>query len=166
MKRGRVLSVVMGFLAGCTSTPIDKTTHVFTREEMKKLPDTPAPVTPAMAAKVMNHDAYKETLARHISSLNAGKIYSGRPQALLRAVIVLKYFVDESGKLTRSEVVRTNHDKVAEATALASLRGSAPFPRPTPALLKRGTVEISETWLFNNDGRFQLRTVAAPQMSE
>jgi protein TonB len=166
MKRGRLLSLVLGFLAGCTSSPIDKTTHVFTREEMNKLPDAPVPRAPAVAAKAMNLEAYKEALAHHISSVNAGKIYSGRPQALLRAVIVLKFFVDESGKLTRSEVVRTNHDKVAEATALASLRGSAPFPRPGSALLRRGTVEISETWLFNNDGRFQLRTVAAPQMAD
>jgi len=166
MKRGRILSLIVGTMAGCTSTPIDKTTHVFTREEIAKLPDTPPPVPPAVAVKMMNLEGYKEALARHISSVNASRIYAGRPQALLRAVIVLKFYVDESGKLTRSEVVRTNHDKVAEATALASLRGAAPFPQPTSALLKRGTVEISETWLFNNDGRFQLRTIAAPQMNE
>jgi protein TonB len=35
-----------------------------------------------------------------------------------------------------------------------------------PHLLRHGRLEISETWLFNNDGRFQLRTIAQPQMDQ
>jgi protein TonB len=63
----------------------------------------------------------------------------------------------------RSEIVRSNRDGEAEATALATLRRTAPFPKPASHLLRRGHVEITETWLFNNDGRFQLRTIAQPQ---
>lgn len=109
-------------------------------------------------------DAYKRDLALRISQANAGKVYSGRPQALLRSVVVLRYAVDGRGRLVRSEIMRSNRDRETESTALAALKNAAPFPRPAPHLLRNGRLDISETWLFNNDGRFQLRTIAEPQM--
>ena len=60
--------------------------------------------------------------------------------------------------------MRANRDRETEATALASLRNSAPFPKPASHLLHRGQLDVSETWLFNNDGRFQLRSIAEAQM--
>ena len=111
-------------------------------------------------------DAYKRDLALRISEVNSTKIYPGQPQALLRAVIVVKFTVDGGGKLIRSNIVRSNHDSAAEATAVASLRNAAPFPKPPPSLLQNGRVELTETWLFNKDGRFQIRSVAQAQMGE
>jgi len=83
---------------------------------------------------------------------------------LLRSVVVVKYVVDANGRLLHSEILRSNHDRATEATALSSLRTAAPFPKPAPQLLRNGRMELMETWLFNNDGRFQLRTIAEPQM--
>ena len=97
MKKTGLFSLIAGILAGCSNPAPDKTTHAFTPAEMAAIPSVKAPVPPAVVAKLMNLDAYKEALARHISSINASKVYSGRPQALLRSVIVLKFFVDESG---------------------------------------------------------------------
>jgi protein TonB len=107
---------------------------------------------------------YRVALAQRITQTNSVKVYIGRPQALLRSVIVVKYVVDANGRLVHSEILRSNHDRVTEATALSSLRVAAPFPKPAPQLLRHGRVELLETWLFNNDGRFQLRTLAEPQM--
>lgn len=109
-------------------------------------------------------NAYKLDLANRIAAANSSKMYPGRPQALLRSVVVVKYVIDDDGNLVRSEIMRSNKDRTTESTALASLRSSAPFPKPAAHLLKRGHLEISETWLFNNDGRFQLRTTAQRQM--
>jgi protein TonB len=111
-------------------------------------------------------NGYKRDLAQRITEVNSTKIYPGRPQALLRSVVVVRYAVDSRGNLMRSEILRSNNDAATEATALATLRNTAPFPKPASHLLRQGRVEISETWLFNNDGRFQLRSVAQPQMSE
>ena len=111
-------------------------------------------------------DAYKRDIALRITEVNSTKVYPGRPQALLRSIIVVKFSVDAGGKLLRSEISRTNHDSATEATALATLRNTAPFPKPAAGLLRNGRLEISETWLFNNDGRFQVRSVAQPQMEE
>ena len=109
---------------------------------------------------------YKTALANRIVQVNSTKVYIGRPQALLRSVVVVKYVVDANGVLVRSEIMRSNRDRTTEATALASLRNTAPFPKPAAALLKNGRVELTETWLFNTDGRFHLRTIAEPQMNE
>jgi len=109
---------------------------------------------------------YKRDLALRITHVNSTHIYPGRPQALLRSVVVVKFSVDAEGKLLRSEIVRSNRDRVTEATALSTLRNTAPFPKPAAMLLRNGRLEVSETWLFNNDGRFQIRSVALPQMDQ
>lgn len=109
---------------------------------------------------------YKKDVAQRISYVNSTKVFSGRPQALLRSVVVLKYHVDRDGHLVRSEIMRGNRDPETEGIALASLKNAAPFPKPASHLLRQGRVEIAESWLFNNDGRFQLRSVALPQMDE
>ncbi|MDP5007731.1 MAG: hypothetical protein NWQ13_01695, partial [Glaciimonas sp.] len=47
-------------------------------------------------------DDYKKTVAQRIISDNSNKTYSSRPQALLRAVIVLKFRIDANGRLLHS----------------------------------------------------------------
>ena len=119
-----------------------------------------------LSSSAYRFESYKTELAQHISDHSAGKVYPGRPQALLRAVIVLKYSVDADGRLVHTGIVRSNHDHVAEQIALASLKSAAPFPKPHSHLLRQGKVEIAETWLFNNDGQFQVRSVALAQMDD
>jgi protein TonB len=122
--------------------------------------------TPDATSTAATLESYKQELAKRISEVNSTKVYTDRPQALLRSIIVVKYSIDAGGNLMRSEIVRTNRDRATEATALSTLRNTAPFPKPARHLLHQGRVEISESWLFNNDGRFQLRTIALPQMNE
>lgn len=109
---------------------------------------------------------YRTALAHRIVQTSSTKVFVGRPQALLRSVIVVRYVVDANGRLLRTEIMRSNRDRVTESTALASIRAAAPFPKPAPALLRNGSVEVIETWLFNKDGRFQLRTIAERQMDQ
>jgi len=78
----------------------------------------------------------------------------------------VRYAVDAQGNLVQQDIMRSNRDSETESIALASLRNAAPFPRPASHLLRRGRLELSETWLFNNDGRFQIRSVAQPQMDQ
>lgn len=160
MKLRTCLLLCGATLVACT-TPVAPPDSKKAREDIPKKTEEKKPVSAAA-----NLNAYKRELAQRISQANAGKVYSERPQALLRSVIVLKYFLNADGKLLQSEIVRSNHDKETEATALASIGKAAPFARPAAHLLRNGKLEIIETWLFNNDGRFQLRTIALPQMAE
>lgn len=136
------------------------------RVELPKKPEEKAPEEKKLSSAALSLEAYKRELALRIYQINASKVYPERPQALLRSVIVLKYLLNAEGKLLRSEILRSNRDQVTEATALGSVRNAAPFARPATHLLRNGKLEIIETWLFNNDGRFQLRTIALPQMDE
>ncbi|SDX83897.1 protein TonB [Collimonas sp. OK242] len=132
-----------------------------------KLAESPLSSTTSNATSTATTlDDYKRGLAQRIVAVNSSAVYVGRPQALLRAVIVVKYFVSADGQLLRADILRSNRDRNAEATALATLRRAAPFPKPDSRLLRRGEVEVAESWLFNDDGRFQLRSIAERQMDE
>jgi len=154
------LLLAAAMLAGCSHVPLAETAP--TPRGMVEQVETTRDGT-STAATV---DSYKADLAQRIYAVNSTQVYTTRPQALLRSVVVVKYTVDGSGNLVRSEIARSNHDRTTESTALSTLRKSAPFPKPSPHLLRNGRLEMHESWLFNNDGRFQLRSLALAQMDE
>lgn len=142
-------------LAGCVGNLVNKVGN-----------NAPITTTITGSSSATTLDSYKRDLAQRIVEVNSTSVFVGHPQALLRAVIVLKYYVDADGKLLRAEILRSNKDRAAEAVALSAVKSAAPFPKPDSHLLRKGQVEISESWLFNNDGRFQLRSLAEAQLGE
>lgn len=150
-------------LAGCTATSLYQPTPTAGTGSKAARTDTSVA---SRNASSMSLDRYKRVLAQHIAEVNPDKIYPGNPQAMLRSVVVLKYVIDANGKLVRSDTLRSNGDTATVATALSALRSAAPFPPPPNRLLDHGRMEILETMLFNDDGRFQLRSIAAPQLDE
>ena len=155
-------------LAACTTPTFEVKKENIKQKEPPK-PDKKLDIKPEEAvlpSTSLTFNAYKRDLALHISQMNVNSIYKGRPQALLRSVIVLKYVINADGKLLRSEIIRSNHDKTTENIALSSISKASPFPKPMSHLLNNRKLDITETWLFNTDGRFQLRTIALPQMDE
>lgn len=147
-------------LAGCTATPVNQPTSDSSHAGQRNAPAA----TVSHNTSFMSLDRYKRLVAQRIAEVNPDKIYPGNPQALLRSVVVLKYVLDANGKLVHSDTLRSNGDSVTVATALSALRNAAPFPPPPNNLLNHGRMEILETMLFNNDGRFQLRSIAEPQL--
>ena len=110
-------------------------------------------------------DQYKIAAAQRVTDVNARQITPGNPQPMLRSVVSLEYWVDRNGNLTRVALYRSNGDHEAERIAVTSLRRANPLPAPSRALVdSSGRVRAIETWLFNDDGRFQVRSVAAPQI--
>jgi periplasmic protein TonB len=73
---------------------------------------------------------------------------------------VLEITVDRDGRLADVAVQRSR-DADASAIALASVRRSAPLPPPPT-----GRLTFSETFLFADSERYQLRSLAGPQASE
>ena len=168
MKRAYASLVLTGVLGACStplpphSPPVEIVAERAARKELEKPPAT----TDDGTATAMTLADYKQFLAKRISEVNSVQVYPGRPQALLRSVIVAKFVIDGNGQLLRSEFIRTNRDSANEASVMRSIKNSAPFPKPRPSLLRNGRLEITETWLFNNDGRFQLRSIAQAQMDQ
>lgn len=159
-----VCAAVAALLASCGSSPLTSGSGASPAAEPLRINQVETTSDATSTARTV--DAYKRDLAQRITEVNSTKIYPGQPQALLRSVIVVKFSVDGGGRLLRSEIVRTNHDGATEATALSTLRNTAPFPKPAGHLLRNGRLEMAETWLFNTDGRFQIRSVAQPQMEQ
>lgn len=120
--------------------------------------------TPPAAINSVTLDQYRDAVARRIVERNPSYVLRGTPQAMLRSLVVVSFTVDANGHVVASSVYRTNGDNEAESAALASLRRAAPLPEPPGKLLNgRGQLELFEDWLFNDDGKFQLRELASPQ---
>lgn len=148
-------------LAGCTSTPLyQPSPSPSYRAPPRTASNVPSSYHPTPN---MSEDHYKRLLAQRIVDVSPEKIYPGNPQAMLRSVVVVKYVVDGNGRLLHSDTIRSNGDSAAVTTAMSALRKAAPFPPPPSNLLKNGRIEVLETMLFNDDGRFQLRSIALPQ---
>lgn len=147
--RALLIAACAGVLAGCTIT----------------LPQhEPAVSTPVAAINSATLDQYRVAVAKRITERNPSYVLRGTPQAMLRSLVVVSFTVDRNGHIVQSAVYRTNGDDETESTALATLRRAAPLPLPPGKLLNgRGQLELFEDWLFNDDGKFQLRELASPQ---
>jgi protein TonB len=117
-----------------------------------------------MAAHAESLDQVRRGFAQLLYEDAGPDINRGAPQPLLRAVVVLRVKLDEIGHWT-ADVVREN-DEQPELTrkALASVGHLARTLEMSTAaseqLHREGFLEV---WLFQNDGRFALKTLALPQ---
>ena len=127
-------------------------------------PQRPLATVPLAAINSATLDQYRSAVAQRIVERNPSYVLQGSLQAMLRSLVVVSFVVDSRGQIVASSVYRTNGDDEAESTALATLRRAAPLPQPPAKLLDRaGHLELFEDWLFNDNGKFQLRTFAQPQ---
>jgi len=108
-------------------------------------------------------DTYKQEVARWIARTSAEHLYEGAPPPLLKSIVVLNISVNSEGQLARVTVLRSNGFRALEQRALQSVKAAVPLPKPGLVVSRRGVAEFTETWLFRDDGRFQLRSLALPQ---
>ncbi|WP_313171897.1 TonB C-terminal domain-containing protein [Massilia oculi] len=123
------------------------------------IPLTPIPAPPPTRTL----DAYKADVARHVMQRNPERVFEGELPPMLPAVVVLNITVDRAGQLADVQVQRSR-DQGASEVALASLRRSGPLPPPDGLGPEHADLmTFSETFLFGERYRFQLRTLAGPQ---
>lgn len=161
---GIALAAAAVVLAGC-ETPVPPTTTTAAAPPVAAVAaPTPAPTHgPGIAARDPALERYKRAAAERIHEKNRAMLFEGRPHHLLQAVIVVEVTVDKQGNVARSKIVRSPGIASLNNAALGSLKSASPLPAPPVALVAKGPLTYSETWLFNNQSRFQLRTLALPQ---
>lgn len=125
--------------------------------------EAPPKPTVRLAPRDPALESWKVRAAEHIYEVNRKDLFDGRPEHLLRAVVVVELTVDRQGKVTNSKIMRSPGIGALDIAALRSLRVASPLPAPPASTLARGALVYQETWLFRKDGRFQLRTLALPQ---
>ncbi|WP_306394233.1 TonB C-terminal domain-containing protein [Telluria beijingensis] len=120
---------------------------------------TPIPAPPPTRTLA----AYKADVARHVMQRNPERVFEGELPPMLPAVVVLSITVDREGQLLDVQVQRSR-DQGASDVALASLRRSGPLPPPDGLGPQHADLmTFSETFLFGERYRFQIRTLAGPQ---
>ncbi|VXB57545.1 TonB C-terminal domain-containing protein [Massilia sp. 9I] len=155
-----LLATLLALLAGCASPPPPVSVEERGTVAIETVSGpTPAPSPPPS----LTLDAYKAHVARHILERNADRSFRGRLPPMLPAIVVVSITVDRDGQLTDVRVQRSR-DPDASRVALASMLRSGPLPRPHGLLAANSSaITFSETFLFDRDYRFQLRSLAGPQ---
>lgn len=153
-----LVPTLLAVLAGCASSPPPVPVEERSTVAVDREPTTAHAPPPSLTL-----DAYKAHVARRIVERNADRTFSGRLPPMLPAIVVVNITVDRDGQLTDVQVQRSR-DPDAARVALASMLRSGPLPRPHGLLAASSSaMTFSETFLFDRDYRFQLRTLAGPQ---
>ena len=154
-----VISACAFALAGCGWWSKPETSpsqpEVLPPGPVAKPPSTPSrPVTRATTL-----DAYKIEVAKRIASSSSDLFADPLPE-VLKSLVVLDISIGRDGALQQVSLRRSNGFKALEQRAEASVRKAGPFGAPAPELM-RGTssVRFLETFLFRDDGRFQIRSL-------
>jgi protein TonB len=157
--------VILAGLSGCSSVMTAATTvgssigHVASAiaRPFKSSPSS-KPSLPSPAGL----DDYKTQVAQHVLQHNPDRSYTGKLPPMLPAIVVLEITVDENGGL-KDMAVQRSRDPDASQIALDSMRRSTPLPPPHELAQAGGKLTFSETFLFADSGRYQLRSLAGPQ---
>ncbi|PIF10078.1 hypothetical protein [Janthinobacterium sp. 13] len=156
MRHGIIVLAAASLLSACqTAAPPAVSTST---------PTSTPPRTPAAIQLADSIDAYKSLVAQQIMAANSAYTFSGRLPPMLPAIVVLDLSVGPDGELKGVHVHRSR-DSEASAAALAAVRRVPTLFPPAAHLMHRHarTFDFSETFLFNDQYQFQLRTLSGPQ---
>jgi protein TonB len=154
-------------VAACATTPTSSAPATVKGKEAA--PDAPGealspnvavPATPKPPSAL---DLYKQGAARHIAVKNRARTFEDVPEHFLRSIVVLRIVVDGRGAVKSVWVDRGNGYTSLEKVAVKAVRDSSPLPAPPPQLVRTGSLEYSESFLFRKDNRFQIRSIALEQ---
>ena len=160
-------AIVLGLFAACSTQPDSGTGAAPSpvAEAKAAAKGTEPEAEPPRESKARSIDGYKRDAARRLYFRNSPYLFDGAPPPVLKSVVVLSIKVDSKGVPLRVTVVRSNGIRDLEQRAIKSVHDAAPLPVPLAAIVLRGSVEYVETWLFRDDGRFQIRSLAKAQAS-
>jgi periplasmic protein TonB len=104
--------------------------------------------------------SYRKDAAAHLYEQNQTRIYKGTLPPLLYAIGVLEVEIDRRGTVVSIDWKRApNHAPEVMAEIEKTVQAASPFPAPS----KLGRVVYTDTWLWDESGRFQLDTLTEGQ---
>lgn len=118
----------------------------------------------AWPAQAQTADQVKADFARAVYLNSAARVHNEAPQPLLRAVVVLRVRLNEQDQW-QAEVFRDNPEQPEMTRAALESVNRLPAPVGLSARAKQQlrTDGVIEAWLFQDDGRFALKTLAKAQ---
>lgn len=162
--RARAIQALLALLAllpACSSTPPEARARV--AKHYHSMPRAALPLPRVSTAATLPE--YQREVARLLHAANRGMVFEGPPPNPVRAVVVMRAEIDVLGEARRFDLIRAPwHDPWLEMLVEQTWRRAEPFPRPSMKLLNGGNaVTLTETWLFDYQGRFRLRTLSEAQ---
>ena len=124
-----------------------------------------APALPprAPASRAASVDGYKKLFAERIYQSNPDVFHDPLPK-ILKSIVILDVTIDRDGRVSNVFVTRSNGFKHLEKVALNNVRRAAPYAAPAGVRNRSdGSLNFMETFLFRDDGRFQVRSLAGVQ---
>jgi protein TonB len=153
-------------LAACVQQPTAVPSKIGQAGWRAPAPTVARGAAPSQHTSFASLEAYKSDVAEQIMRYNGAHTFSGKLPPMLPAVVVLSITVDNDGRMTRVAVQRSR-DNDASKVALASMQRTGALPKPLNLANGPGkSLTFSETFLFNSDYRFQLRTLAPTQTAD
>lgn len=161
------LALATALAAGCaTQAPESPQPAGPKQAASRPAPSAAAPSPRAETASARSLAEWKRSAAERIHAANRSQIFTGTPPNPLRAVVVVQMTVAADGSVQRADLMRVpGHARELGAVALKTLNAASPLPAPPRALVAQGPIRTTETWLFRDDGHFQIRTLASAQAS-
>jgi len=156
-------TLTVALVAAC-STPAPETPGISQQQPVAP-PAAVRPVSLVLAPAPAPHsiESYKHAFATRVANSSPSVFHEPLPK-MLKSVVVVDVTVHRDGRLANASIRRSNGYKDLEKVALQSVHHAAPYAAPSRALLRSdGTLNFLETFLFRDDGRFQVRTLAEAQ---
>lgn len=155
------LAAALVLLSACSTVELDASGRV--RKQYHSMPAAALPLPRASTASSL--DEYRREVAGLLHAANAGMVFEGPPPNPVRAVIVMRAEIDVLGEARRFDLLRAPlHNPWLGDLVEQTMRNAEPLPRPSMKLLNGGnSVTFTETWLFDYQGRFRLRSLSQPQ---
>lgn len=153
-------ALVIATLAACAQEPPAVAPAPPPALEPLPPPPPPAAAPPdVVVAPARLLDDYKRRLAVRIVASNP-KVFHEQLPHLMKSIVVLHIRVDSHGRPLRVAVFRSNGYHALERRAVASVIMAMPLPAPPAALLDdERSLSFLETFLFRDDGLFQVRSL-------
>ena len=120
-----------------------------------------APLLPSPPSRAVTPKEYRRDAASHLYARNAHRIFKGQLPPMLYAIGVLDVELDRNGRVTALHWLRApKHAPEVMAEIERTVRQAAPYPAPT----RMGRVVYTDTWLWDESGKFQLDTLTEGQL--
>jgi protein TonB len=161
------IGTAVGLLIGCATQAPEPAQPTISKTPSSSQASRPTPPAVASSPSPRVLAEWKRSAAERIHTANRPLVFTGTPPNPLRAVVVVEMTVSADGQVRRAELLRVpGHAKHLGAVALKALNTASPLPAPPRMLVAQGPIRTTETWLFRDDGQFQIRTLALPQSAE
>jgi hypothetical protein len=121
----------------------------------------PAPVTEAAPAPSQAETAqdYKKDFARHIYKAYPMRIYRGMLPPLMYSVMMTETQIDAQGAVVDVSIRRPPAAKEVAPWVVQLIKRAGPFPAPA----RTGLITVTEIWLVDKSGNFQVDTLTEGQ---